>query len=233
MRADSFWSSLGRDVSHTLLIVNSLLFMLVIAVAGMEALFAPPLETLAAMGGLLLSRLAQGEYPLLITYGYLHFGLIHFGFNMLVLSRVGPMLESEIGGPRFFTLYTAALIGGGLARYWFSGPVNTIVVGASGGLFGLIGFGMAYAHALGPSAETLRNFFLRWAIYGFIFGFVVGADNWAHLGGFAVGVVMGFLLEKERLQRARWDLVWTATAWLCAAATAGAFFWVMARFTAQ
>ncbi len=209
------------------------MFVLVIAVAGVEAMFAPPLDTLAAMGGLVLSRLPHGGYPLLITYGYLHFGLIHFGFNMLVLSRVGPMLESEIGAPRFFTLYTAALIGGGLVRYWFSGPVNTIVVGASGGLFGLIGFGMAYAHALGRSAETLRNFFLRWAIYGFIFGFVVGADNWAHLGGFAVGVVLGFLLEKERPQRARWDSIWTAAAWLCAAATAGAFFWVMAQYAAR
>ena len=233
MTGRDFWESLGRSVSYTLVLVNAVLFLLVVAVAGAEALFAPPLDTLAAMGGLLLRRLPQGGYPLLITYGYLHFGLIHFGFNMLVLSRVGPMLEDEIGGPRYFTLYTTALIGGGLLRYVVSGPINMVVVGASGGLFGLIGFGMAYTHALGGhTAHELRNFFLRWALYGFLFGLIVRADNWAHLGGFAVGAGLGLLLEKERHYRVRWTPVWTGLAWACAAATVAAFVWVMLQYAA-
>lgn len=215
-------------VSSTLLIVNTLFYLLVVMIAGGEALVAPPLTLLADMGGLVLARLPQGGYPLLISYGYLHFGLIHFGFNMLVLSQVGPMLEQEIGKARFFTLYTVALIGGGLARYLVSGPVNTIVVGASGALFGLIGFGVAYAHATGGHAALdMRNFFFRWAVYGFLFGFFVGADNVAHFGGFIVGVAAGFLVERERLDRDRFTPIWGYAAGLCMLATLGAFGWVL------
>ena len=217
-------------VSSTLLIVNSILFILLVLIAGAQALFSPPLPLLAQMGGLVLSRLPQGQYGLLITYGYLHFGLIHFGFNMLVLSQVGPMLEQEIGKARFFTLYTLALIGGGLARFVVSGPIPTIVVGASGALFGLIGFGVAYAHSTGGhAAHELRNFFIRWAIYGFLFGFFVGADNVAHFGGFIVGAALGLLVQREGIHRDRYTTAWGYAATLCVLATIGAFVWVIAR----
>lgn len=211
-------------VSSTLLIANTLLFVVLVAIAGGQALVSPPLDLLARMGGLVLSRLPDGAYGTLITYGYLHSGIMHFAFNMLVLSQVGPMLEDEIGKSRFFTLYTLALIGGGLARYVFSGPVGVVVVGASGALFGLIGFGMAYAHALGTrSALELRAFFLRWAIYGFIFGMLVGADNVAHFGGFVVGVFAGFAIERERPTRERLTRYWNSAAWGCLALTIAAF----------
>lgn len=217
-------------VSSTLLIANAVMYLLVVAIAGGQALIAPPLNVLAQLGGLVLSRLPDGAYPLLITYGYLHFGLLHFGFNMLVLSQVGPMLEQEIGKARFFTLYTLALIGGGLTRFIVSGPVPTVVVGASGALFGLIGFGVAYAHAIGGhSAHELRNFFFRWAVYGFLFGLLVGADNVAHLGGFIVGVAFGFLVERERTDRARFTPIWGYASGLCAVATVGAFAWIIAQ----
>jgi rhomboid protease GluP len=217
-------------VSAALLAVNTAVYLLVVLIAGAEALFAPPMELLARMGGLVLSSLPDRQYGLLITYGYLHFGLIHFGFNMLVLSQVGPMLEQEIGKARFFTLYTLALVGGGLARYVVSGPVNTIVVGASGALFGLIGFGLAYAHATGTrQALALRDFFARWALYGFLFGFFVGADNVAHLGGFVVGVALGLLVERERAGRERFTPVWGYAAAACLLATVAAFGWVLAR----
>lgn len=217
-------------VSSTLLIANTAMYLLVVAIAGGQALIAPPVNVLADLGGLVLGRLPDGAYGLLITYGYLHFGLIHFGFNMLVLSQVGPMLEQEIGKARFFTLYTLALIGGGLARYFVSGPVNTIVVGASGALFGLIGFGISYAHFVGGhAAHELRNFFVRWAIYGFLFGHFVGADNVAHFGGFIVGAALGFLVERERVNRDRFTPVWGYAAGICLLATFAAFGWVVAQ----
>lgn len=214
-------------VSGTLLVVNTAMYLLVVLIAGGEALLAPPLNVLAQLGGLVLGRLPDGAYGLLITYGYLHFGLIHFAFNMLVLSQVGPMLEQEIGKARFFTLYTLALIGGGLARYIVSGPVNTIVVGASGALFGLIGFGVAYAQSVGGHAALeLRNFFVRWAIYGFLFGFLVRADNVAHFGGFVVGAALGFIVERERANRDRFTPLWSYAATACLIATLAAFGWV-------
>lgn len=214
-------------VSTSILVFNSVMYLVLLARVGGSALFAPPLAALVDLGGLLLSELPNGAYPLLITYGYLHFGLIHFGFNMLVLSQVGPMLEQEIGKGRFFTLYTVALICGGLARYFWSGPSPTVVVGASGALFGLIGFGLSYAHAMGTSSSlAMRDFFARWAMYGFLFGFFIGADNVAHFGGFIAGLALGFSVERERIGREKWTPYWNAGAWIMLAATVISFAWV-------
>lgn len=108
-------------------------------------------------------------------------GLIHLGFNMMVLFQVGPMLERELGLSRFFTLYTlTALTATGLGYFWHP---NVTVIGASGSLFGLIGFSITYFHRMGPSGKPVRDFMLKWAVFAFVFGFIVGADNAGHLGG--------------------------------------------------
>ncbi len=212
-------------VSSTLLIVNAMIFVLVVAIAGASALFAPPGELLVRMGSLVPVFVYQGEFSRLLTYGYLHAGIIHLAFNMFVLSQVGPMLEQEIGKARFFTLYTLALLGGAVARLIVSGPAPMQVVGASGAMFGLIGFGIAYAHSVGGhSALDLRNFFIRWAFYAFLFGFLVPrVDNTAHVGGFLVGLALGVLVERERVHRDRLTPVWGYAALLCLLLTLAAF----------
>lgn len=220
----------GFSVSAALLLMNALMFLLLVAVDGSSALMAPSSEWLVRLGGLVPRFVAQGDYGRLITYGYLHLGLIHFGFNMLVLSQVGPMLENEIGRSRFFCLYTLCIIGGGVARLYVSGPVIMLVVGASGGLFGLIGFGVAFAHLRGgPEGYDLRHFFLRWAVLGFIFGFIAHADNVAHFGGFVVGAALGWVMGSETIQAARrrsTNALWNSAAWILFGLTVVAFGWL-------
>ncbi len=55
---------------------------------------------------------AQGEWYRLVTSGFLHFGIIHLAFNMLLLFQLGQLLEPEIGRIRFALLYFAALLAG-------------------------------------------------------------------------------------------------------------------------
>lgn len=127
-----------------------------------------------------------------LTYAYSHGGLIHLGFNMVVLYQVGPLVEDQIGPARFFTLYTfTALTATLLGLLWH--PMVP-VVGASGSLFGLIGFAAVYFHRLGDHAHTVRNFMLQWAAMAFIFGLLLGADNAGHLGGALGGAAFGLLL---------------------------------------
>lgn len=127
-----------------------------------------------------------------LTYAYTHGGLIHLGFNMVVLYQVGPLIEDRIGAARFFTLYTfTALTATFLGLVWHP---FVPVVGASGSLFGLIGFAVAYFHRLGPHTHTVRNFMFQWAAIAFIFGLLMGADNAGHLGGALGGAAFGLLL---------------------------------------
>lgn len=127
-----------------------------------------------------------------LTYAYSHGGLIHLGFNMVVLYQIGPLIEDQIGSARFFTLYTLTALTATLLGLWWHPAVP--VVGASGSLFGLIGFAVTYFHRLGNHAHGVRNFMFQWAAIAFIFGLLMGADNAGHLGGALGGAAFGLLL---------------------------------------
>lgn len=211
-----------------LLVANIGIMLALMLRHGGAFLFHPTTGAMVTAGALVPGMVREGALWQLVTYGYLHFGLLHIVFNLFALSQVGPMLEKELGSARFFVVYTLSLIGAGLADTVLRAYQPTVVAGASGALFGLIGFGVAYCHfARGHLREMYRGFFLTWAAYGFIFGLAVpNIDNVAHGGGFAVGAVLGWLIEREQRQplRASW---WQTAALTALAVTVGAFVWML------
>ncbi len=213
-----------HPVSSLLLFANVANLLTAMFVFGASQLLNPTGIMLVKMGALDPTMFLAGDFWRIITYGYLHIGIMHIGFNLLALSQVGPVLEEQVGSPRLFSIYTLSLISGGALDVILRGNQSILVAGASGALFGLIGFGMSFAHFYGGSAgRAQRDFFLRWAIYGFAFGYLIGADNICHLGGFIMGAALGFLIERERGQADRFNAVWKAIAWLLALVTVGAF----------
>jgi rhomboid protease GluP len=141
---------------------------------------------------------------------------------MVALYQVGPLVEFEIGRSRFLLLYLITAFTATAAGYFWHPQI--IVVGASGSLFGLIGFAAAWYHRLGGfQALELRNFMLKWAAFSFIFGLVVGADNAAHLGGAAGGAILGFLLPMDSWSRRRFEPVFNVLAGAAAAVLALSF----------
>ena len=161
---------------------------------GMQAIMHPSTDLMVHWGGQYWPMvLDNGEWWRCITYAFTHGGLIHLGFNMIVLYQVGPLLESEIGWTRLLTVYTFSTIIATLAGLIWH-PVS-VVVGASGAIFGLIGFSISYYHRVGGSLGIQRrNFMFQWALMAFIFGFIVGADNAAHLGGAVSGAILGWFM---------------------------------------
>lgn len=187
------------SVARTLIFVNLILFTLMVlhgTVMGlqMKAIMNPPTNLLIHWGGQFWPLvLNQNQWWRCITYAFTHGGMIHLAFNMVVLYMVGPRLEFEIGKAPFIVLYVFTAITGTLAGLLWH-PM-TPVVGASGALFGLIGFSVAYYHRIGTSiAIQMRNFMAQWALFAFIFGLLVGADNAGHLGGAVGGVILGLLM---------------------------------------
>lgn len=195
---------------------------------GPSYIFNPDGVHLAQMGSLFTPLFKLGEYWRVITSGFIHAGLIHLLFNTIVLFQVGQAMEREIGTSRFFTIYIFSLLGGGFADIIFRDVAN--VVGASGALFGLIGFGMSYGHFYGGRLGIAqRNFYLQLALYAFVFGFLVKADNIAHAGGFVVGALFGLIVEKEKVFKNRLQPVWNCVAVVCLIVTLGSFIWMVSQ----
>jgi rhomboid protease GluP len=166
---------------------------------GLSTLFSPSGYLLVHSGAQYWPLvLSEGEWWRCITYAFTHGGLIHLGFNMMVLYQIGPLIEEEIGTTRFIILYvltalTATFAGFGWQAFYIKQWIP--VVGASGSIFGLIGFAISYYHRVGGTmAHTYRNLMLRWAAIAFVFGLVIGADNAGHLGGAFGGLLFGLVL---------------------------------------
>ena len=47
---------------------------------------------------------------------------------------------------------------------------------------------------MGPIGKTIRDFMMKWALFAFVFGLIIGADNAGHLGGALGGAAIGAVL---------------------------------------
>ncbi len=158
-----------------------------------------PYETLS-FGA--LQAVNEGFAPWqLLTYAFLHGDSSHLFFNMFGVYMFGSELERVFGPRRYLTLYFASVITAALAQliYGVVSGSNTPMIGASGGLFGLL---LAYAMVF-PNRK-LFLLFLPIPIPAWLFvtlyaglelflgvtGRMEGIAHFAHLGG----VVGGFLV---------------------------------------
>ena len=130
------------------------------------------------------------QYYRLFTSMFLHYSLLHIGFNMLVLWMLGPQIEYALGHVRFAVLYLVAGLGGSVASFWFS-DINIAAAGASGAIFGLMGAYLVVGRRLGADVSQV----LVLLGINVVIGFVVPNTDWrAHLGGLIVGTLMAFVL---------------------------------------
>jgi rhomboid protease GluP len=186
------------------------------------ALLSPSVESLVGSGALVSQLVAAGQWWRLLTCVFVHIGIIHFLFNMYALLSVSSFLEEELGAIRYLALFLLTGLGGSIASYLLH--VRVISAGASGAIFGLIGFSISYFRRQGSArGRDIRAFMIRWALYAFIFGLFVRADNYAHAGGFAAGFLLGSIMEFREDEKRRRAPMWKAVAYLLSAVLALGF----------
>jgi rhomboid protease GluP len=203
----------------TVIVLN---FLLQVMSTGGSALLSPGLESLVRAGALDSRLVAAGEWWRLLTCVFVHIGLIHILFNLYALLSVSSFLEAEIGPARYLSLFLLSGLGGSVASFLLH--TRVVSAGASGAIFGLIGFAIPYFRRQGSArARDIRSFMVRWALYAFIFGLFVGADNFAHAGGFAAGFLLGSIMETREDERRRRGPFWKAVAGVLALALVASF----------
>jgi membrane associated rhomboid family serine protease len=184
--------SLSADdtiVTKTLIAVNVLVFLVNLAQGA----------SLGRNGGQLFidgvlygPAVADGEWWRLITAAFLHGGIIHLAFNMYFLWLVGQPVEAMIGRWRFIVLYFVSALAGSAGALLFA--PETVTVGASGALFGLLGAAVVFEqqgmHVLGGSAIGIAA--INFAITLLVPGISLGG----HLGGFVGGALCGLALSR-------------------------------------
>jgi membrane associated rhomboid family serine protease len=146
----------------------------------------------------------------LVTYMFLHGGVFHIFFNMLTLFMFGNELERYWGSPRFLNYYAITGIGAGICSWAVAPHSDSVVIGASGAIYGLLlAYGVTY-----PNRIVYVNFLLplkvKWlviimgamAFISSITGSDSGVASIAHLSGMVVGYL--FLKGKDWYDKYRY-----------------------------
>ena len=167
-----------------------IMYFLVVGILGRDFSSVSVLARFGANNNLLLK---SGQVWRLVTYAFIHAGIIHLLCNMYSLYIIGPQVESKFGKVRFILIYLISAISGGLLS---AGLTDYISVGASGAIFGILGallyFGMRFRLYL---KESIKNQILPVIIINIGIGFMIsGIDNACHIGGLIGGFLAAMAL---------------------------------------
>lgn len=193
------------SLTQVLLGANVMVFIAMVAASGPSLDFTG--KVMVHFGANFGPDTLSGDWWRLITYIFLHGGLMHIAFNMWCLWDIGALCESLYGRWTFASIYLVTGVAGGVASVaWNPGVLS---VGASGAIFGLAGALIASFY-LGEFSlpkvaisGTLRSlvFFVGFnVLFGSMFP---GIDNACHAGGLVSGLIVGALIARAAPEQDR------------------------------
>lgn len=172
-------------VSHILIGINILVFIFVFINGGTTT------TNFIRFGAKYNYGIFNGEHYRLLTSMFLHGDITHLLFNSWALYILGRDVEMIFGKKKFLILYFAAGLTGSVFSYLLNDSVG---VGASGGIFGLLGAHI-YLYILKPDAYKRIFGTDMFVLIGFnlIYGFMrPNIDNVAHIAGLIGGCIAAF-----------------------------------------
>ena len=204
-RKKNFFSSMSVN---TILIganvVSYVIFLIIASIVGWDFIALKP------------SNIISGKYLwTFLTSMFMHGGIFHLFVNMFSLMFVGSLVEKILGPKRYFWFYLISGLFAGLffvvISFLFTIDLNAFAVGASGALFGLIGFLMLVT----PNLPVYVMFIpipikMKYAAPGMLavlWLISIAGDipigNTAHLGGLIAGLAYGLYLRKAYKNKTR------------------------------
>lgn len=151
------------------------------------------LSTAVRMGALVRERVVSGELYRLLSYSFVHGSFNHVLMNGLSLLSLGAFYERVLGRGRFSLVYFAGALAGGVCAALFGKA--SVVVGASGAIFALIGASVALAiKPRGALPEATIADFRKSAVGNLALQVFVSlmpnVSLAAHAGGFLAGLLL-------------------------------------------
>jgi rhomboid protease GluP len=184
-------------VTLTLIAINVLVYVAMV-VKGVSATSPAPEDLLpwgANFGPLTLDG---GQWWRLFTACFLHFGIVHIGFNMYVLYQVGMTTELLYGRAKYLLIYLLAGVLGNIVSLYVH-PLS-VGAGASGAIFGVYGAFLGFLlirRSFIPKmamAQMVRSAAIFLGINLFYGMASRTTDLSAHVGGLVTGFLLGCFL---------------------------------------
>jgi membrane associated rhomboid family serine protease len=153
-----------------------------------------------AQRGLKLTQTpAPNQWFRFIVPMFLHAGLVHISFNLILQLIIGREMEQKIGSLRFALVYFSSGIFGFVLGGNFA-PSGIASTGCSGCLFGVLALvllDLFYNWNEEPSPWTDLIWIGLSIIFSFVLGLLPGLDNFSHIGGFLMGLALGICILRS------------------------------------
>ena len=183
-------------VTYILICINILIFIITAFLS--KNIYNIDLYTLIALGAKVNGLIDNGQPWRLLTCAFLHGGLAHIAFNMYSLKIIGSEVEYVYGKVKYIGIYLISALGGSIFSYLFN--ADSISVGASGAIFGLLGamiiFGIRHKNKIGKA--YIMNLFKVLLINIFIGVTLSNIDNGAHIGGLVFGCISALVMRDKK-----------------------------------
>jgi len=143
--------------------------------------------------------LATGEYWRLLTSMFIHSGIMHVIFNMVILLHAGGYLEQLLGQRTFVLFYFLS----GLLVSVSSGLfTNTLSVGASGAIFALLGFILYFDLMARKQGRQTNSLILPLVLMNMVFTVLVPQISFVgHFSGLVIGYIFASYQHKLRTNK--------------------------------
>ncbi len=182
-----------RPINSLLIFLNTVFLLVVLFTGGFD------IENLINLGAIYPPLIIEkNEFYRLFTGIFLHGNIIHFMMNMYVLFYLGGHMEQLIGPRKYLFVYLLSGIASSFAVVYLGKP-NTVTVGASGAIFGIMG-GLLLLTFLRRSwfseraIISIRNLMLLNLVITFL---VAGISIFGHLGGLVMGILCFFVIAPK------------------------------------
>ncbi len=135
----------------------------------------------------------HGQYYRLVSSAFIHYGLLHLGFNMYALYLLGSSLERYVGSFRFGLIYLLSALSGSFGALLLS--PNSLTAGASGAIFGLMGAMLVLERHRGIQllGGSIGGLLVVNLIFTFAYSGSISVGG--HIGGLIGGVLTGVVLS--------------------------------------
>jgi membrane associated rhomboid family serine protease len=171
------------NATRALIALNVAVFLVQLVVSGGDLRGVS--GDVVARGALYGPAVAHGEWWRLVTSGFLHYGVIHVAFNMLMLWWFGRPLEALLGSARFLAVYGVSIVTGSAGALLMNPDIPTL--GASAAVFGVLGAGLVLErrqiYVFGGGAFIVVAFNLLFSL------FYSNVSIGGHLGGLVGGML--------------------------------------------
>jgi membrane associated rhomboid family serine protease len=156
-------------------------------------------DALLKLGALPDNGQLHGEFWRVATYSFLHFNWLHLLLNVGLLFWVGRIVEQQIGTGQGALIYfvsvfcsAAAIL---LVHNWH--PKEGATVGASGGVFGLLGAALIISYRQNAEARLKMRLWIV-LVTGFAVSLLPDISMAGHIGGIIGGVTTALLVRARR-----------------------------------